>query len=162
LDLLIRNLGPGDRDAIAALLESTEVFRPEELEVALELVDTAMDRPEQKDYTFAVAEVDGAVAGYTCWGATPCTRGTFDLYWIATSPSLQGKGVGRSLMDAAEKDMKARGGRLCVIETSSQPQYDPTRRFYLGLNYTEAAVVRDFYTGGDHKVIYTKHLLGDD
>ncbi len=158
MDLVIRDLAPGDREAIEALLRDTAVFRPEEVAVAMELVDAALGKPGQEDYTFAVAELEGEVAGYTCWGETPCTRGTFDLYWIATQPRHQGRGVGRSLMEAAEAHMKRRGGRLCVIETSSLPQYDPTRRFYLGLGYAREAVIRDFYTPGDDKVVYTKAL----
>jgi len=156
MDPVMRALLPKDREAIAALLSATEVFRPAEISVALELVDAVLSKPDQGDYTFTLAEVGGEVAGYACWGATPCTEGTFDLYWIATSPAFQGKGIGRRLMEVAEADMRSRGGRLCVIETSSLPQYEPTRRFYLGLGYSEAAVIRDFYTAGDHKVIYTR------
>ncbi len=156
MDPVMRGLLPKDRESIAALLSATGVFRQAEIGVALELVDAALSKPGQEDYTFTVAEVGGEVAGYACWGATPCTEGTFDLYWIATSPAFQGKGIGRRLMEVAEADMRSRGGRLCVIETSSLPQYEPTRRFYLGLGYSEAAVIRDFYTARDHKVIYTR------
>ena len=156
MDSVMRGLRPGDRGAIENLLFSTDVFRPAEIDVAMELVDAVLSKPDQSDYTFALAEVDGQVAGYACWGATPCTEGTFDLYWIATSPAFQGRGIGRRLMEVAESDMRSRGGRLCVIETSSLPKYEPTRRFYLGLGYFEAGVIRDFYTAGDHKVIYTR------
>lgn len=158
MDPVMRGLRPGDRGAIETLLSATEVFRPAEIAVAMELVDAALSKPDQGDYTFATADVSGEVAGYACWGATPCTEGTFDLYWIATSPAFQGKGIGRRLMEVAEADMRSRAGRLCVIETSSLPKYEPTRRFYLGLGYSEAAVLRDFYTAGDHKVIYTRVL----
>ncbi len=153
MDVTLRGLLAGDRPAIARILEGTAVFRPEEIAVALELVDAALAEPEQRDYTFRVAESAGAVAGYACWGETPCTRGTFDLYWIATDPALHGRGVGRLLMDAAEEDMRSRGGRICVIETSSLPQYEATRRFYVARGYREAARLKDFYTPGDDKII---------
>jgi ribosomal protein S18 acetylase RimI-like enzyme len=158
MDIALRPLRPEDREPIRRILQATAVFRPEELEVAFELVDVALDKPDQRDYTFAVAECGGAVAGYACWGETPCTRGTFDLYWIATDPALHGKGVGGRLMDFAEEEMRARGGRLCVIETSSLPPYEPTRRFYLGRGYAEAARLKNFYTDGDDKVIYLHQL----
>lgn len=157
MDIALRELQPSDVGPLLELLSDTAVFRPEEIEVAREVLEAAL-RPGQTDYTVLVAELAGEAVGYAAWGATPCTRGTFDLYWIATRPSCQGKGVGRRLMAAAEEDMRGRGGRLCVIETSSLPQYEPTRRFYLGLGYEEAAVLRDFYTPGDHKVIYLGRL----
>lgn len=157
MDIPLRDLRAEDLREISALLDATAVFRPEEQDIALEVLEAAL-KPGQRDYTVRVAEWDGAVAGYACWGPTPSTRGTYDLYWIATHPSYQGKGVGRRLMEAAEQDMRARGGRLCVIETSSLPQYEPTRRFYLGRGYEEAAVLRDFYMPGDDKVIYIGRL----
>ena len=153
----MRRLRPEDREPIVRLLEATAVFRPDEVAVALEVVEAGL-KEGQTDYSFAVAEAEGQLAGYACWGRTPCTQGTYDLYWIATHPSNQGRGVGRALMDEAERDMRAAGGRLCVIETSSLPQYEPTRRFYLSLGYEESAILRDFYMPGDHKVVYTRKL----
>ena len=158
MDVALRELRREDRAPIASLLEATGVFRPEEVSVALELVDRALCEPDQRDYTFLVAEAEGRVAGYACWGETPCTRGTFDLYWIATDPSLHGLGIGGLLMDRAEEDMRRRGGRLCVIETSSLPPYQKTRRFYLGRGYAEAARLPDFYQPGDDKVVYLGRL----
>ena len=158
MDVALRDLRPEDRGAIADLLEATGVFRPEEVAVALELVDRAIGEPDQRDYIFLVAEAEGRVAGYACWGETPCTRGTFDLYWIATDPRLHGRGLGGLLMDRAEEDMRRRGGRLCVIETSSQPAYEKPRRFYLGRGYAEAARLPDFYQPGDDKVVYLGRL----
>lgn len=156
MDIALRELGPGDRAPIESILRRTGVFRPEEIVVALEVVDAALENPAA--YTFSVAEREGLVVGYACWGETPCTRGTFDLYWIATDPDLHGRGVGRRLMGEAEADMRRRGGRLCVIETSSLPQYEATRRFYLARGYREAARLPDFYTPGDDKIIYLGNL----
>jgi ribosomal protein S18 acetylase RimI-like enzyme len=157
VEVTLRGLEAGDLDTLSGLLERTGVFRPEEIGVAREVLEAAL-KPGQADYSVRVAECGGEVVGYAAWGETPCTRGTFDLYWIATHPSCQGKGVGRRLMEEAERDMRERGGRLCLIETSSLPQYEPTRRFYLGLGYEEAAVLKDFYMPGDHKVIYMGRL----
>lgn len=154
----LRELRPSDRKPIRALLEATEFFRPEEVDVAMELVDAAIENPEQRDYLFAVAEEDVTVAGYACWGETPCTRGTYDLYWVAVAPRTQGKGVGRALMARAEEAMRAAGGRLCVVETSSLSKYESTRAFYLRLAYREEARIRDYYQSGDDLVIYTKAL----
>jgi ribosomal protein S18 acetylase RimI-like enzyme len=154
----LRELRESDQEPIRRLLEATEFFRTEEVDVALELVDAALETPEQQDYIFAVAEGDGAVLGYVCWGETACTRGTYDLYWVAVAPGTQGKGVGRALMAHAEGEMRKAGGRLCVVETSGLPKYESTRAFYLRIAYTEEARIRDYYQSGDDLVIYTKKL----
>lgn len=158
MSIALRGLKASDREAIRGLLEATEVFRPEELAVALELVDIALERPAQTDYTFSVAELGGEVAGYACWGPTPCTRGTFDLYWIGAHPKFHGAGVARALMEAAEADMRGRGGRLCVVQTSSLPSYDRTRGFYEKIGYARTAVLPDYYAPGDALCIYTRAL----
>lgn len=151
-------LRPHHRSALEDLLRAAEVFREDEVAVALELVDAVLYRPDHPDYAFAVAEADGETAGYACWGPTPCTLGTFDLYWIAVHPRRQGQGIAGRLLRAAETDMAARDGRLSVIETSSLPRYEPARRFYLRSGYEEAARLQDFYAPGDDKVLFLKRL----
>ena len=60
--------------------------------------------------------------------------------------------------DGSEAGMRARHGRLSVLETSGRPQYESTRGFYLKLGYTEAARLREFYDIADDKVVYLKAL----
>jgi len=130
------------------------VFREDEIAVALELVDA----DASQGYRFVVAEVEGEVAGYACFGATPMTKGTFDLYWIAVDPSLQGRGIGRALLRAAEDAVRAEGGRMLLIETAGKPAYDATRAVYGACGYREVARVPDFYEDGDDKVVYARRL----
>ena len=158
MDVQLRDLRPGDREGIFRILSETAVFRPEEIDVAMELVDAALGHPEQKDYAFCVAESGNVVTGYACWGPTPCTRGTWDLYWMAVSPSCHGKGLAAMLLARAEEDMASRSGRLCIIETSSLPPYEAARRFYLKHGYEETARIPDFYAPGDARIIYTRKL----
>ena len=48
--MMIRSAARPDRDAIAALLERRKLFTREEMSVALEVIDTALDHPEKEDY----------------------------------------------------------------------------------------------------------------
>jgi ribosomal protein S18 acetylase RimI-like enzyme len=157
---MIRPMRKDDRVAVRSLIEATEFFRPDEIVVAEELIDVYLHHPNQKDYDIVVVETpEGAVAGYMTWGSTPLTLGTYDLYWMAVSPAHQGKGYGRQLVEWLEAKVKALGGRIIIIETSSVPKYDPTRRFYLGLGYREIARLPEFYAPGDDRVIYMKRLV---
>ena len=156
---MIRPMTPADRPAVLALIEATGFFRPDEIAVAEELIDITLGRPEQEDYAIVVVtDETGAVAGYMTYGPTPLTRGTYDLYWMAVDPKAQGRGYGRILVEWLEDHVRRAGGRMIVIETSSSEKYEPTRRFYLGLNYTETARIPDFYGPGDGRVIYTKRV----
>jgi len=143
---------PRDRAPIERLLVATNAFTPAEVQVALELVD---ERPEV-GYRFVVAEVEGTVAGYACFGETPCTVGTYDLYWIAVDPARQNLGLGRKLLDAVEHAVRAENGRLLVIETASKPEYAATRAFYERCGLELTARIRDFYARGDDKLVYCR------
>jgi len=154
----IRWSRPGDRAAILDLLAETRFFRDDELDVAREVLDDALAQGESGHYQSFVVEHDGAVAGWVCYGPTPCTLGTWDIYWIAVAPHCQSRGLGAALMRHAERLIRGRGGRLAVAETAGRDEYLPTRRFYMNQGYVEASRVRDFYSPGDDKVIYVKTL----
>jgi ribosomal protein S18 acetylase RimI-like enzyme len=135
---------------------SSEFFSAEEVGVAVELVEERLARGEASGYHFLFAEYDGVPVGYTCFGPIPCTAGSFDLYWIAVHNDLRGSGIGRGLLSESLRIMDWLGGVRVYVETSSRPQYGPTRTFYERSGFKKEAVLEDFYGRGDHKVIYTK------
>jgi ribosomal protein S18 acetylase RimI-like enzyme len=157
---VIRPMARSDKSFVMELIEATDFFRPEEIQVAEELIDVYLTHPDQKDYDVVVIESDEhEVAGYLTWGGTPMAVGTYDLYWMAVSPRHQGHGYGRALVAWLEARVRELGGRLIIIETSSMPKYEPTRRFYLGLDYKEIARIPDYYQDGDDRVIYVKRMV---
>jgi ribosomal protein S18 acetylase RimI-like enzyme len=123
--------------------------------VALEVFDAAV--AGSSDYVAVGAEVGGSLAGWICWGATPCTVGTWDLYWMAVEPTLHGAGVGTALLAEMERRL-AGTARLIVVETAGRPDYAATRAFYGARGYSVAARIPDFYQPGDDLVVYVKRL----
>ncbi|HEV8538151.1 MAG TPA: GNAT family N-acetyltransferase [Bacteroidota bacterium] len=155
----IRALQPADREHISQILVATNMFTDEEIRVAIELIDAALHDPQQQDYEiFTAVDEKREIVGYYCAGPTPLTQGTYDLYWIAVAPSVQGRGIGVQLSNHAEVRVRARGGRLLVAETSSQSKYDNTRAFYLKHGYLEVARIKEYYKPGDDLVIYGKYV----
>jgi GNAT superfamily N-acetyltransferase len=149
-----------DRLTVLEIIQVTEMFTPDEVAVARELIDIYLDQPRQRDYFLAVNEDEGGrVVGYMSYGPTPLTEGTYDLYWMAVAAREQGRGYGRELVSWLEAKLKAAGGRLILIETSSQPKYEKTRRFYTGLDYKEVSRIPDFYRRGDDRITYVKSLV---
>lgn len=152
----IRWCRPEDRQIVLSFLSETGFFRPDEIDIAREVLDGALAEGPTGHYQSFVAEMDGQTVGWICYGPTPCTIGTFDIYWIGVSSAWQGHGIGRALTAYAEQLIRDRGGRLFVVETSGRESYTPTRRFYEALGYEQAASIPDFYGPGDPRVIFTK------
>ncbi|HKV74399.1 MAG TPA: GNAT family N-acetyltransferase [Gemmatimonadales bacterium] len=157
LQPILRGLNPGDRGRIEAITRATGVFRDDEVQVALEVFDASV-HPGQSDYFTLGAEVSGRLAGWICWGQTPCTEGTWDLYWMAVDPTVQGSGIGSALVSAMEQRV-ASAARLIMIDTSGRGDYAATRAFYQSRGYSIAAVIPDFYAPGDDQVIFAKPLV---
>jgi ribosomal protein S18 acetylase RimI-like enzyme len=153
-------LQPEHRRQIEEIVRATGVFSEAEIAVALELFDDAVK--VRSDYEFVGAFEGERLIGYACFGATPATDRTYDLYWIAVHPSAQRGGTGASLMSEVERRLEGRRARLVLIETSSRDDYAPTRRFYHKRGYEEAARLRDFYAPGDDRVVLSKRMGSGD
>lgn len=152
----IRKAAVADSDGVMKFVEATQFFRPVEVEIAKEVFDEAAIAKPGCSYQSYVAELDGRAVGWICFGATPCTLGTFDIYWIAVDTSLQRMHIGSKLLAFSEEQIRKQNGRLMVIETSGSEKYVPTRGFYERNGYTLSAVVKDFYAPGDDRWIFTK------
>ncbi len=155
----IRKMKPADRGPIYEILQQTDMFTLPEINVAMELLDAYLFNKEQKDYlVYAAISADDEVAGYVCFGPTPATEGTYDLYWIAVSPAAQNRGIGKQMLRFVENEILHLNGRLIIIETSSQDKYRPTQQFYLNNGYLLEAQIKDFYRIGDDRLIFVKFL----
>jgi D-alanine-D-alanine ligase len=155
---LIRPTEAKDRDGILEFMRGTGFFHDSEIEVAREVLDEAIAKGPAGHYQSFTLLDNGSPAGWICYGPTPCTSGTFDIYWIGVSAAAQGRGYGRALLEHTEKLIRRKKGRLIIIETSGRPLYDSTRGFYLKTGYHEAARIPEFYAPADARVIYSKQL----
>jgi ribosomal protein S18 acetylase RimI-like enzyme len=172
--IFIGDMTPKDRSRVREILEATRLFRAEEVDVAIELFDSAfgssigvdaaspattVNPPASSDYFFLGAFTpEEELAGFACYGPTPGTDRTYDLYWIAVDPAVQGSGSGTILLNEVERRLKGLNARMLVVETSSRSDYGNTRGFYIQRGYVEAARARDFYAPADDRITYTKRL----
>jgi predicted N-acetyltransferase YhbS len=140
------------------ILKDTPEFKPFEIEVALEVIDCCLRESKNSGYFILVAEDNKDIVGYICYGPTPLTDGTWDMYWEAVAQGKRGQGIGSALMKAAEKEIRKAKGRLSLIETSSTPAYEKTRCFHLNLGYEIIACIPDFYSPDDDMLILQKRL----
>jgi ribosomal protein S18 acetylase RimI-like enzyme len=154
----IRALRPSDRPRLIAALESDATFTEVEIDVAMELVDNALEHGE-RDYVVRVADLpDFWVAGYICFGRTPMTDTTWDLYWVVTHAQARGRGVAGALIQAMESELAIHPGSAVRVETSQQESHEAARRLYDRLGYPIIARFPDFYRAGDDLIVYYKKL----
>ncbi len=155
---LIKGIKQGDKDELRTILESTGFFYDFEVDTALGLVDETCAKGDDAGYFWMKIAEDGKVVAFATYGNNPCSVHSFDLYWIAVREEARGKHYGKNLLDAIEKDVLERGGKILWIETSGRSLYKPTEAFYMSRGYELAASLKDFYGPGDPKQIYRKEL----
>jgi D-alanine-D-alanine ligase len=156
----LRHLTAADRDRIEEITRAVGLFREDETAVALEVFDEGVRGEAGNTYALLGAEVDGSLAGWICWGPTPCTLGTYDLYWMAVDPQLHGSGIGSALLLEMERRLLGLA-RLIIIETTGRPDYAATRAFYEARGYSPIATIPDFYAPGDDQVVFVKAVRGE-
>jgi ribosomal protein S18 acetylase RimI-like enzyme len=139
-------------------VERAGVFSAGEIDVAEELAQDAALQQEDSHYHFILAEDEGVLAGYSCFGRIPLTDERYDLYWLVTEKKLCRKGVARMVLSQTEVAIKALGGKAIYAETSSRDIYKAAWRCYESAGFALAATVADFYSKGDDKLLYVKWL----
>ena len=159
---MIRPTQPDDTPELLELARGTAVFKPTEIVALEEVLDDYHATEHALGHVAKTYEQDGRVIGFAYYAPAAMTDNTWYLYWIAVSRQVQARGVGGALLRHAEDDIRAEGGRLMLIETSSLPHYELTRRFYLKYGYEVGATLRDFYADGDDMVVFRKRLEGED
>ena len=156
----LRHLTRADRDRIEEITRAVGLFREDEIPVALEVFDEATRGASGNTYSVLGAQTDNRLAGWICWGPTPCTLGTYDLYWMAVDPAFQGGGIGTAMLQEMEHRLEG-VARLIVIETAGRADYAATRAFYQARGYSPLATIPDFYAPGDDQVVLVKNVSGE-
>ena len=157
--MLTRSPLPSDREQLVEIISQGAGFRPQEIAIAIELLDAALARAEGNTYEALVAVDDpaGQLTGYACYGATPMTDATFDLYWLVVADGARGRGLGAALFSAVVNELAGRA-KLIRVETSSLEGQGGARRFYEKTGFKLAGAIPDFYRKGDDLLVFAKVL----
>src|SRR5262245_52276774 len=122
----IRPTRADDVPHLVEIARAAAVFRPVEITALGEVLGDYLKRPGGDGYHCHTCEDAGQIVGFTSHGPNTMTDRTWDLYWIAVRPDRHGRGIGSRMLRFVEDDIRRRGGRLLLIETSSLPSYDLT------------------------------------
>lgn len=150
----IRKVKKDDLQYLKDVLDSIELFPSEILE---DMISDFFNNPETEEIWFTATENEMPISIGYC-APEKLTEGTYNLYAIGVRSDIQGKGIGRTMMKYLEEELKKKGHRILIVETSGTDDFELTRKFYENLGYSKEAVIRDFWKDGDDKVIYWKKL----
>ena len=155
---MIRPAVPADTPTLLALTQGTTVFKPHEIKALEEVLDDYYSEAHAHGHRCVTYEQEGRVVGFAYYAPAAMTDRTWYLYWIAVAKDIHARGVGSRLLRHAEDEIRQAQGRLLLIETSSLPHYELTRRFYAKHGYERACIIADFYSDGDDLVLFRKRL----
>jgi len=140
------------------VLSSSGFFYDYEIEAAEDFLKYQLEDGDESGIHYYMAEDNGKLIGFICFGFDSCTLSTYLLYWMGVHNDYRGKGVGKNLMDNFEKFVISKGAKKIVLETAGRELYKPTRDFYIKNGYREEGIVPDYYSVGDARVTYVKDV----
>lgn len=152
MNISIRKVKKDDLQDLKSVLDSIELFPSAFLD---EMIADYFENPNTQDIWFTATDDDKPISIAYC-APEKFTEGTFNLYAIGVRSDVNGKGIGQQMMHYLEAQLQEAGHRILIVETSGTAAFQSTRTFYEKLNYTKEAVLRDFWSEGDDKVIYWK------
>jgi GNAT superfamily N-acetyltransferase len=155
---MIRPTLPADTASLLPLAEQTGVFKPPEIKALEEVLDDYHASNQAIGHRAVCREQDGKLVGFAYFAPASMTDRTWYLWWIFVGKDCQAGGIGSELLRFAEEEVRRSRGRMLLVETSSQPHYELTRRFYLKHGYERATVLADFYSEGDDMVVFRKRF----
>jgi ribosomal protein S18 acetylase RimI-like enzyme len=105
-----------------------------------------------------VDEEEGVVRGYVLLLFRK-GRKRARLYSIAVDPRMQGRGVGRGLVKAAEDEARARGMERMSLEI--RLDNSASQALFRGAGYLQVGQVDDYYEDHMGALVFEKSLIGD-
>jgi ribosomal protein S18 acetylase RimI-like enzyme len=156
--IVIRPTLPADTPPLVALAQATGVFKPNEIEALDEVLEDYHDGLDEHGHRCVTFEENGEVLGFAYFAPAAMTDRSWYLYWIAVTKHTQARGIGGKLLRFVEDEIRRGNGRALFIETSSLAHYELTRLFYVKHHYEQTATVLDYYSAGDHMVVFRKVL----
>lgn len=150
----IRAVTQDDVEGLKMVVDSSELFPSEYLE---EMISDYLNNADTQDIWFAhFDDTTPNAIGYCV--PEKLTDGTYNLLAIGVSKRAQRNGLATAMMQYIEELLKRMGGRILIVETSSDDAQMGARKFYQKIGYTQMAVITDFWKDGEDKIVFWKRL----
>ncbi len=155
---MIRPTTPDDSETLIGLAAETGVFKPLEIQALREVLHDYFTTTKALGHIAVTLEQNGEILGFAYYAPVAMTDRSWSLWWIAVKKHTQARGLGGRLLKHVEQDVTAKNCRLLLIDTSSLPNYTPTRNFYIKHHYEVGSEFKDFYADGDNLIVFRKRM----
>ncbi len=155
---MIRSITPELTPVLVEMARGTEAFKPMEIQALQEVLDDYHSHNAAQRHRAVAWDESGNIRGFAYFAPAAMTDRTWSLWWIVVDRATQAHGIGGTLLGHVEATVRAANGRILLIETSSLPKYELTRRFYLKHGYSQIAAVTDFYADRDDMLFFGKRM----
>ena len=115
-----------------------EIIAPEQLQYMLQMMysPAALHQQMQQQHVFLIAELDEEPVGFASFSKIG-EPGIFKLHKIYVHTTIQGKGMGRALLNAVVEEIQARDAQSLQLNVN---RHNKARAFYERLGF---AVIRE-------------------
>ncbi|MBN8594901.1 MAG: GNAT family N-acetyltransferase [Anaerolineae bacterium] len=155
---MIRPVTPADSAAVAEVAVASGLFAPEDSGFLDTMMANYFAHGIHEGHECVIDVEGGVCAGVAYYEPALATDRVWYLTMIAVRRDQQGQGRGAALMRYVEDVLHKREQRMLLVETSGTATFEPTRRFYAKIGYSEEARVRDYFAPGDDMVLFRKVL----
>jgi ribosomal protein S18 acetylase RimI-like enzyme len=141
------------------LAKHTKAFKKSELEDLSDILKELKKFPNI-EYSIIESREKTHLEGFIIYGISPMSKNTWDIYWITVAKKIQGTGLGKRLLKAAEFKIQesSKIPPSIRIETSSRKTYKSARCLYTNMYYKIRGILPDFYGSKDNMIIFYKTL----
>ena len=154
---MTRTITEADIPAITSVATASGLFTDDQLSLVDQMLVSALADTDSSSPFWRVLD-DAEVRAIAYVEPERMTDGTWNIQLIAVFPDCQRSGLGRHLLADVEQQLRDRGARIVLVETSGTDEFDYVRAFYASSGFTEEARIREFYAEGVDKVTYRKSL----
>jgi ribosomal protein S18 acetylase RimI-like enzyme len=110
------------------------------------------------EYRAIVARSEGVLLGLVVFGETAGALGAGRIYFVVVDAAARRRGIATALIEAACRDLGARGARLVAIELPEDPRLERGRWLADRAGFREEARVSDYVREGVGLVLLRRDL----
>ncbi|MBG9548459.1 MULTISPECIES: GNAT family N-acetyltransferase [Cytobacillus] len=113
----------------------------------------------EKNGSFFVYEEDNQIVGFM--GYKFKKWGGDDVYWaiwLYVDPDFKRKGIGTKLYERIEDEVRKKGCRKIYLDVGNEEDHQEAIKFHLNNGFIQEAKLNDFWTDGEHCLLFSKRL----
>lgn len=107
------------------------------------------------DGAFVIAYLDDVAVG--CGAVRRLDKGTAELKRMYVDPAVRGRGIGRALVEALEREARLLSVTKIVLETGTR--LAPAIKMYEGMGYTRIPLFGEYLSSPDTSLCFGKTLM---